>query len=70
MEQSLNSRREAGGVISRSYPPYEGNQDKGYQRTELLYLKGIEELLNRYYNTGRAKYSLQYLTQEQIFFPV
>ena len=57
------------GLISRSYPPYEVIRTKDISARELLYIKGIEELLNRYYNTGRAKYSLQYLTQEQIFSP-
>jgi len=44
-----------------SYPPYEvlGNRDISYG--ELLNLKGIEDLLEKYYNSHRFTYSLEYI---------
>ncbi|MEA4852880.1 MAG: DUF4080 domain-containing protein [Christensenella sp.] len=57
------------GIVFREYPPYEVLRTHDMTPENLLYLKGIEELLNRYYNTGRAKKALRYLVEEHIYKP-
>jgi len=49
------------GIKYRSYPPYEVLETADMSAENLLTLKGVEELLNRYYNTGRAKRALRFL---------
>lgn len=64
-------RREAGkyGIIYRSYAPYEVICTNDISAQELLFLKGIEEMLNRYYNTGRARQAFDFLTKNEIIAP-
>jgi hypothetical protein len=45
----------------RSYPPYEVLGDRFISAGELLLLKGVEELVERYYNSGRFVKSLDYV---------
>ncbi len=49
------------GIVYRTRPPYEilYNNDISYQ--ELCILKGIALLVDKYYNTGRFRYSMTYL---------
>jgi radical SAM superfamily enzyme YgiQ (UPF0313 family) len=48
----------------RDYPPYEVLSNKYIKYEELLMLKGVEELEERYYNSGRFAFSLEYITEE------
>ena len=57
------------GIVYRDYPPYEVLYTREISAEELLTLKGIEELLNRYYNTGRALNALSYLFKNKIVKP-
>ncbi len=65
----LRKEAERRGIVYRSYAPYEVIRTDDMSAEEILYLKGIEQLLNRYYNTGRARTAFDYLTQEGIFRP-
>lgn len=62
-------REEAGdhGYCYREYPPYEVLFNKYISFDELLELKGIEELVERYYNSGRFVRSLEYVIGQ--FYP-
>lgn len=44
-----------------SYPPYEVLENKDISFGEILKLKGVEELVEKYYNTHRFENSLNYL---------
>jgi len=48
------------GYRYRSYPPYEVLSSRYMTARELLTLKEIEEVLDRFYNTGRLKFTLEY----------
>jgi len=56
-------RREADkhGYRYRDYPPYEVIANQYMGPSELLVLKGIEELVDRFYNSGRFTLCLDYL---------
>ncbi|MDL2237696.1 B12-binding domain-containing radical SAM protein [Christensenellaceae bacterium OttesenSCG-928-K19] len=60
-------REEAGkyDIRYREYPPYEVLETADITAGELFLLKGMEEMVNRYYNTGRARRALDYLTKEE-----
>ncbi len=49
------------GYVFRSYPPYEILYNEFISATELMELKQVEEILDRYYNKGRYKNSMRYL---------
>jgi len=49
------------GYVYRTYPPYEVLKSHDISYEELLMLKGIEDLLEKYYNTHRFEYTLRYL---------
>ncbi len=51
------------GIVCRDHPPYEVLYTADISADELFLLKDIDELLNRYYNTGRAREALCYLTK-------
>lgn len=61
-------RREARnhGYKFRDYPPYEVIENKYITSDELLRLKEVEEVLDRTWNSGRFKFTLEYLVK---FFP-
>lgn len=56
-------RREAQkhGYKYRDYPPYEVIENQYLSSMDLLVLKGVEEVLDRTYNSGRFNYTLDYL---------
>jgi len=58
-------RQNAGkyGYGYRDYPPYEVLYSDSMSFDEILVLKGIEDLVDRYYNSGRFQVSLEYLTE-------
>jgi radical SAM superfamily enzyme YgiQ (UPF0313 family) len=49
------------GYSFRLYPPYEALFNKYIKFGEMLIIKGIEEIVERYYNSGRFLYSLDYI---------
>jgi radical SAM superfamily enzyme YgiQ (UPF0313 family) len=49
------------GIQSRNYPPYEVLCTRELSAAEVLTLKGIAELLDRYYNSGRALRGLKFI---------
>lgn len=65
----LRKEAERYGIVYRSYAPYEVVRTDDISAGELLYLKGIEGLLNRYYNTRRARTAFDCLTRNGVFSP-
>ncbi|WP_051188676.1 B12-binding domain-containing radical SAM protein [Proteocatella sphenisci] len=49
------------GYKYRSYPPYEVLSNKYMTYKDMDKLKTVENVLDRFYNTGRFKYSIEYL---------
>lgn len=49
------------GICYRSYPPYEVLQTKWLTYDEVIQLKGIEELVEMYYNSGQYTFTLTYV---------
>ncbi|MEG2189401.1 MAG: DUF4080 domain-containing protein, partial [Christensenella sp.] len=66
---SLREDAQKYGIAYRSYAPYEVIKTSDISAAELLRLKGTEELLNRYYNSGRARTAFDYLTKNGIIQP-
>lgn len=58
----IRREHERYGYIFRDYPPYEVLSNKYLSFGELSTLKHIEELVERYYNSGRFYFTLKYLT--------
>ena len=52
------------GIIYRDRPPYEVLYTKWLSYNEVLRLKGIEEVVEVYYNSGQFKHTLQYLVAQ------
>lgn len=48
------------GFVFQDYPPYEILSGKDISYDELIVLKGVAELVDRFYNSGRFLYSLNY----------
>ncbi|MCX7923188.1 MAG: B12-binding domain-containing radical SAM protein [Clostridia bacterium] len=48
----------------REYPPYEVLCNKYISFDELLELKGVEEILERYFNSGRFTFSLEFMIKD------
>lgn len=48
----------------REYPPYEVLCSKYISYNDILTLKAVEELVERYYNSGRFAISLRYITRK------
>ena len=57
------------GIAVRSYPPYEVIATDNMSATELLALKGVEEVLERYYNSGRTARSIKFLLDRHFASP-
>ncbi|ADL08213.1 B12-binding domain-containing radical SAM protein [Thermosediminibacter oceani] len=57
----LRDKSEKYGMVYRSRAPYEILYNRWIGYEELAVLKGIAKLLDKYYNTGRFKYSLAHL---------
>lgn len=57
----IREEKELHGYIHKEEPPYEVLASKYLSYQELLRLKRMEELLERYYNSGHFTYSLDYL---------
>lgn len=61
---SLWKNAESYGLVCRDYPPYEVLSTPWISAEELLRLKGIEEVVERYYNSDRARRALAYLMEQ------
>lgn len=57
----IRERAEEYGYVYSSYPPYEVLGNKWISFAELLRLHLIEDLLEKYYNSRRFQYSLEFL---------
>ena len=57
----MRNNAENWGYEYTSYPPYEILQNKDITYAELLMLKDVEDLVEKYYNTHRFENSLDYL---------
>lgn len=55
----LDIRRKELGLVSSSRPPYEILATPSLSFEELLGLKGVEDMVERYYNSGRFSLSLE-----------
>lgn len=56
-------------IVFRAYPPYEVLSTAYLSAAELLELKDVEEVLERYYNSGRAVKGCGYLIDSVFFSP-
>lgn len=56
--------------LFREYPPYEILNNKYISFDELLVLKGIEELVERYFNSGRFLNSLEFIIGKFFVSPI
>ncbi len=59
----IRKRAKEYGYVYRDYPPYEVIQSGSMTAMELLRLKKLEELLDRFYNSGAFKGGLEYLME-------
>ncbi|MBP3392114.1 MAG: DUF4080 domain-containing protein [Clostridia bacterium] len=57
----LEKMQDAYGYVFSQNPPYEILQNAILSNREILEMKGIEDVLNRYYNSGRYPKTLDYL---------
>ena len=57
----LRDAAQVHGYVFRSYAPYEILYNNYISYEELTILKGVEELVDRYWNSGRFPYSLEYI---------
>lgn len=65
----IRKQAEEHGYIFRSYPPYELLASRYMSYEDLQELKGMEELLDRYYNSGKFSYTLGYLMRKHFSSP-
>ena len=59
----LRYNAENEGYILNDFPPYEVLAGKYISYDELIVLKGVAELVERYYNSGRFEFSLEYMIE-------
>lgn len=57
----IESTVEEHGYKYRSYPPYEILSNKYLSYKDIDGLKSVENVVDRFYNTGRFKYSVEYI---------
>jgi hypothetical protein len=60
-QRTNGSAADVGGYLYRDLPPYEILSGEYLNYDELTTLKGIAGLVDKYYNSGRFAYSLDYL---------
>ncbi|MEA5002849.1 MAG: DUF4080 domain-containing protein [Christensenella sp.] len=66
---TLKEKAEEYGIAVRSYPPYEVLKTLDLQAEELLLLREIAGLVDRYYNTKRMRGAFDFVTKNQIVKP-
>ncbi len=66
---ALQRKSEEYGIKFRHYPPYEVLETNELSADDLFLIKGVEEVLDRYFNTGRARRGIDYLTKNEIVEP-
>lgn len=57
----LEKTVEKHGYSYRSYPPYEVLKNRYMSYADIDHLRAVENVLDRFYNTGRFRYSMEYL---------
>lgn len=60
---SIRINADVHGYAYRSYPPYEVLYNNYISHDELVILKNVEEIVERYYNSGRFRSSLDYVIE-------
>ncbi|MEG0377584.1 MAG: DUF4080 domain-containing protein, partial [Eubacterium sp.] len=63
----IRDEKEEHGYAFTSFPPYEVISNQYISAKELVRLKNIETLLERYYNSGDFKLSLNYIFGEKLY---
>ena len=58
---SMYSHQDALGLTARDYPPYEIIKNKWLDFKDIILLKGIEQMVDRYYNSKYFKLSVEFL---------
>lgn len=66
---ALKERAGEYGITARSYAPYEVLKTNDITADELLRLREIAGLVDRYYNTGRMRKGFDYITKNNILQP-
>jgi radical SAM superfamily enzyme YgiQ (UPF0313 family) len=61
----LYARRRELNLLCREEPPYEILSTDAMEYAELLRLKGVEEMVERYYNSGRFRHTLRWLLRRE-----
>lgn len=57
----MYENRDKYGIVYKSYPPYEVISTKWMSYEDILLLKGVEEMVEEYYNSGQFTLALNYL---------
>lgn len=60
----MEAQKDAYGLVCKSLPPYEVLSTKWLPYADVMKLKGIEEMVEQYYNSGQFTYTLCRLEQE------
>lgn len=57
------------GYVFTATPPYELLQNNWLSYDDLLVLKGVEEMVEKFFNSGRFRYTLAYLFRDETLSP-
>jgi len=60
---AVAEKKESYGMVHKSFPPYEIMYTKWMSFDDMLILKGMENMVEKYYNSGQFAYSLKFLEQ-------
>lgn len=60
---AVAEKKESYGMVHKSFPPYEVMYTKWMSFDDMLILKGMEDMVEKYYNSGQFTYSLKFLEQ-------
>ena len=60
----MQEHQEEYGIVHKAHPPYEVLYTKWISYEDVLRLKGIEEMVEVYYNSGQFSYCLRKLEEE------
>lgn len=60
---AIAEKKHSYGMVHKKFPPYEIMYTKWMSFDDMLVLKGIEDIVEKYYNSGQFTYSLKFLEQ-------
>ncbi len=60
---SIAEKKHSYGMVHKKFPPYEIMYTKWMSFDDILILKGMEDMVEKYYNSGQFTYSLKFLEQ-------